>query len=95
MERAMNTMDAKINAKDLLLVFEHIKDRGEQRGEYYVYNRLRATVGHDGYTLTVENEQVSATVHFHNVVHVDSPNRTALNQFLEQVDAILAAQRNR
>ncbi len=77
--------DSKLTARELLLAFERIKEHGKQKDGEYHYHGLSANLGHDGYTLTLANNEVSATVQFHNTLQINSPNRGALKTFNKQV----------
>lgn len=80
--------DTILTARELLLAFEKIKDNGEQKDGEYHYQQLKADLGYDGYTVTVANHEVSATVQFHNTLKVQSPNRFALEKFQQQVQRL-------
>lgn len=86
-------MIEKMSARELLRAFEHIRRNGEQRGDAYFLNTLRGDIGHDGYTVTISDETVSATVNFHNTIHVDAPGRKALGQFQERISSLNASYR--
>ncbi|WP_439135359.1 DUF3081 family protein [Pseudomaricurvus sp.] len=82
------TADTKLTARELLLAFERIKEYGEQKDDEYRYEQLSANLGYDGYTLTIANNDVSATLQFHNTLKINSPNRGALETFHRQIQRL-------
>ncbi len=85
-------MHDKLSARDLLLAFNCLREEGEQRGDSYYLNVLHGDAGHDGYTVTLSDGTVTATVGFHNSVQVDAPNHQALEQFIERVEKLAHSQ---
>lgn len=87
-------MSEKLKARDLLIAFGHIQAHGELRDNVYYLNVLRGESGHDGYTVAISDELVTATVGFHNSIDFDAPSHKALEQFIERVESLNASYRN-
>lgn len=81
--------DHKISARDLLEAFSAIQQHSEPHEGHYVYGPLRADAGHDGYTVTISDENVEATVGFHNSVRVEASSSQALEMFKERVESVI------
>jgi hypothetical protein len=83
----------KLQAKTLLLAFNEIQRRGSENNGRYQLGQLYGEIGHDGYTVTISDEQVSVTVGFHNSLSVNTRSKLAVQQFRERVEALVAAAR--
>lgn len=81
--------DHKISARDLLEAFDTIQRHCEPQDGQYVFGPLRANAGHDGYTVTISDDNVEATVGFHNSVRVDAASSQALVMFKERLDSVI------
>ncbi|BFM06585.1 DUF3081 family protein [Halioxenophilus aromaticivorans] len=86
-----NSDDHKLTAKELLQAFNEIQSRGKQEADTYTLGQLTGVVSHDGYTVTIKDEMVDATVGFHNTVNVNTNSKQALNQFIEKITSLNAA----
>ena len=83
----------KLKAKTLLLAFNEIQRRGSEDNGRYQLGQLYGEIGHDGYTVTVSDEQVSVTVGFHNSLIFNTHSKLALQQFRERVETLVASAR--
>lgn len=81
--------DHKISARELLEAFNIIQEHAEPHDGEYVMGALHATSGHDGYTVTIRDENVEATVGFHNSVRVEAASSQALEMFRERLDSVI------
>ena len=84
----------KINTLQALNVFEKIMTHGHKTPEGKVLDGVNATGGHDGYTVTLWDEYVSITIHFHNTCTVEHIDKKHFENFLEKIDFIDRAHRN-
>lgn len=84
-------MDDKLRIGNLLRAFQTIIDRGERSESGHQFNGVNATSDVDGYTLVLSDATVSATVFFHNKLHIETPNRRATDAFLKKISAIVAS----
>lgn len=82
--------DGKLTAKELLLAFNEIQKRGSKQDDNYSLGQLTGQVSHDGYTVTIRDENAYATVGFHNTVHVDANSSNALDHFMDKVHRVVA-----
>jgi len=78
-------MEKAVEARQLLLAFEHIQSHGDKEGDEYHLNNIVATSGVDGYDITMTDGQCTVTVNFHNTVHTDGPSTVVLDQFIERL----------
>lgn len=81
--------DHKISARELLEAFNIIQQHSEPEDGVYVMGALRAESGHDGYTVTIRDDNVDATVGFHNSVQVNAASSQALEMFKERLDSVI------
>lgn len=73
-------MSEKFIAIDLLKSFELIYQHGthDPGSGNRRFGSLVVSTGHDGYTLTLANDQASVTVGFHNTLSFSTTNKRAL-----------------
>lgn len=89
----MTTADEdKLSPRELLLAFDQIqRDGARQKNGSFRLGTLCAEMGFDGYTVTISDEQVAATVGFHNSLSIDARSKLALQQFKQRIDALNSA----
>ena len=80
--------DARLDVRLVLRVFNSVRDRGQKRGDLYVWQGMTASSDFDGYTLALSDSHCTVTVRFHNKYTLDSPNRVFRQQFVEQLKRI-------
>lgn len=78
----------KLDHRQMLSVFEKIMTHGQREGEGSVLNGIHAESGFDGYTITLWDDHVTATLQFHNTIHCDSTDQSHLDGFLDKMAAI-------
>lgn len=78
----------KIDPRQMLSVFEKIMAHGEPDEDAKVLNGVHASSGFDGYTITLWDTHVSATLQFHNAIQLDCDNQVYLDDFLEKLAVI-------
>ena len=75
----------KLNTLQALNVFEKIMLHGHAAGEGKVLEGVNALAGYDGYTVTLWDEYVSVTIHFHNTCTYDHIDKRHLDAFLDKI----------
>lgn len=78
----------KIDHRQILSVFEKIMSNGQEEEGGRVLNGVHATSGFDGYSITLWDDKVSATLQFHNAIHCDCDNQTHVDEFLHKLAVI-------
>lgn len=78
----------KIDHRQMLSVFEKIVSNGQREDDGAVLNGVHASSSFDGYSITLWDNHVSATLQFHNAIHCDCDNQPYLDEFLEKLAAI-------
>lgn len=80
----------KVKVRELLEVFQHIQDHGDDSENGKVLGGVVANVGFDGYSVILTNldGSVQITVLFHNKHHCQYDSDTLFEQFLQKIDAI-------
>lgn len=78
----------KIDPRQMLSVFEKIMTHGQRDEDGTVLNGVHASSGFDGYTITLWDNRVSATLQFHNAIHCDCDNQQYLDDFLGKLATI-------
>lgn len=72
----------------MLSVYEKIIANGQREEEGTVLNGVFASSAFDGYSITLWDEHVSATLQFHNAIHCDCTNQHHLDDFLNKIAII-------
>lgn len=78
----------KIDHRQILSVFEKIMANGQRDEDSTVLNGVHASSGFDGYTITLWDDKVSATLQFHNAIHCDCNNQQHVDEFLHRLAVI-------
>ena len=81
-------MDEKIKIKHALEAFHIIYERGVKKDNHMVMNGIRATLGFDGYTISLSNDYVNLDIFFHNKFSLTYTNRKELEVFMAKLDSI-------
>ena len=81
-------MDKRFDIKQALRAFDKVTRYGLQQGGEYRLDGLLASSGFDGYTVTLADNHVSLTIHFHNSYDVEYSDSKALDNFLRLIDRI-------
>lgn len=81
-------MDDKIIIKDVLQVFEKIRQHGKQTSEGFQLEGITAISSHDGYTVSLANDYVTLTIFFHNKFSFEGTNQKEKHTFLEKLNNI-------
>lgn len=81
-------MDHKIDIHQALEAFNQVTSHGEKKDGEYVLDGLWADAGFDGYTVTLRDEKVTLTVHFHSKYDLDFPTNHDLEIFLQRLERV-------
>lgn len=84
----VSQFDSKLTTRKLLLAFSEIQHRGIERNGKYILGPLSGEMSHDGYTITISDEFVDATVGFHNSLSIQASNKQAVQRFKERIESI-------
>ncbi len=82
-------MEEKINIKRALEAFNIIREQGFKKDGHTIMNGVRASVGFDGYTISLGNDYVNLDIFFHNKFSISYTNRRERDLFLTKLDTIL------
>ena len=87
------SMDKQFKAADLLRAFQWIYDHGTpaQDNDGRNYGPVKASVGFDGYTVTLANSHAAVTVNFHNTLVFSTHDKDALESLHRDIDAVAEA----
>lgn len=72
----------------ILLASENVRLNGDKSSGLYTLNGITLDTGYDGYSITLKNNEVSLTLHFHNTFNLISPGRSETEKFFKQLDVI-------
>jgi hypothetical protein len=81
-------MENKLSSKQVLSVFDKIRQHGEQLDGKYILEGISASTDFDGYTLFLSDALVSLSFGFHNQYHFDYEDPTHLEQFEKKLKRI-------
>ncbi len=81
-------MKNELDSRFILNVFENIREKGEKKDDGFLYQGVKAYTDLDGYTVFLEDAQVSLRVGFHNQYHFDYEKEEHYEQFLKKLKAI-------
>ncbi len=81
-------MKNEIDSRFILEVFEKIRAHGESKDHVHLLDGVKAYTDHDGYTVFLEDAQVSLRFGFHNQYHFDYEKEEHLEQFLKKLKHI-------
>ena len=81
-------MQEKLNVRQVLRVFNAIREHGEKRGSKYYLDGIVASTSYDEYTLTLSNEYVTLEVFFHNKFALQCSSRRQRVLFLDKLGVI-------
>jgi Protein of unknown function (DUF3081) len=78
----------RLTPRQMLMLFEIINAEGERQNDEAILNGISASSGFDGYSLTLWDSHVTATLQFHNTIHCDFDSQTHLDEFLHKISVI-------
>lgn len=81
-------MKNDLNIHQVLSVYQSIVTHGRENNGRHSLNGIEADSGFDGYTVTLSDDKVCLTLHFHNHYDLNSPNRYAEQAFFEKLTQI-------
>ena len=81
-------MQEKLNVRQVLRVFNAIRQHGQKRGGEFYLDDIVASTSYDEYTLTLSNEYVTLQVFFHNKLSLQFSSRRQRVLFLDKLAAI-------
>ena len=81
-------MQEKINIKQALRVFQVIITDGKHANGEHHLNGLSANSGYDGYSVTIHNDYVSLSIHFHNSMNFEYTSLREKELFMEKLELI-------
>jgi hypothetical protein len=81
-------MKNDIDSKFILSVFDKMVQHGEKKGEEHFLMGLKGYTDFDGYTLFVEDAQVSLNFGFHNKYHFNYEKEEHFEKFIKKLRAI-------
>lgn len=81
-------MKNELDSRLVLSVFEKIKEHGEVVEGGHKLENIKAYTDHDGYTIFLEDNQVSLRYGFHNQYHFDYEHADHLAQFESRLKVI-------
>lgn len=81
-------MKNEIETKFLLSVFEKIRQHGERKELGYLLEGVKAYTDHDGYTVFLEDAQVTISIGFHNQYHLDYDKVEHKKAFTRKLETI-------
>ncbi|TRY30841.1 DUF3081 domain-containing protein [Aliiglaciecola sp. M165] len=81
-------MKNELDSRFILSVFEKIKEHGEVVEGGHMLENIKAYTDHDGYTLYLEDNQVTLRFGFHNQYHFDYEKADHLEQFERRLKLI-------
>ncbi|MCY7295565.1 DUF3081 domain-containing protein [Alteromonas sp. a30] len=82
-------MKNELDNKLILRVFEKIREHGEKTEDKYLLEGIYATTDFDGYTLYINDANVTLQFGFHNQYHFQYSNEEQRHQFelkLKRID---------
>ncbi|WP_053982098.1 DUF3081 family protein [Marinagarivorans algicola] len=82
-------MSDLINPKDVVKAYQVIRDKGVREEAGYRYKGLLAENDVDGYTVFVNDGQVSMAVYYHYKYHLDYADTQQLERFKLKIDELL------
>lgn len=84
------TNESPFKAADLLRAFQWIFDNGKAVDgiDGRTFGPLSASMGFDGYTITLENAHAAVTVNFHNTLVFSTKDKAALKSLQQDLAAI-------
>lgn len=81
-------MKNELDTRQILTVFEKIREHGEADDERHVLEGITAYTDHDGYTVFMESHDVKLRTGFHNTYHMDYDSERSADQFLKKLKQI-------
>jgi len=87
-------MQQHVSVKEALRAFQVIRDQGTKVDEGYALNGITAATDFDGYNVTLSNDQVTLSIHFHNTFDIEYTNKKELSLFIEKIQAINKARQS-
>lgn len=81
-------MKNEIDTRQILNVFEKIREHGKSDGEKHVLENITAFTDYDGYTVYLEGHNTKLRTGFHNTYNLDYKSQSDANQFLKKLKYI-------
>lgn len=81
-------MKNELEAKQVLSVFDKIRQHGEAHDGTYLLEGVKAYTDHDGYTVFLEDALVQLRYGFHNQYHFEYQTNEHLEQFKRKLEVI-------
>ncbi|RUO23898.1 DUF3081 domain-containing protein [Aliidiomarina minuta] len=81
-------MKNELDTREILAVFEKIRNHGELKDERYQLAGVTAFTDHDGYTVFMEDASVKLRTGFHNTYHLDYSSQRDAENFLKKLHQI-------
>ncbi|MGQ8364696.1 DUF3081 domain-containing protein [Glaciecola sp. 1036] len=81
-------MKNELDSKQLLRVFDKVRQHGEHDGDTYMLNGVKAYTDFDGYTVFMEDAKVKLSFGFHNQYHFDYEKEEHREDFEKKLKSI-------
>lgn len=81
-------MKNELDTREILNIFEKIKEHGEGEGGQYRLEGITAFTDHDGYTVYLEGHRTKLQTGFHNTYRLDYESQRDAEQFMKKLKFI-------
>lgn len=81
-------MKNELNTRDILNVYEKIKQHGSSKEGQHQLDGITAYTDHDGYTVYLEGYRTALQTGFHNTYRLDYENSRDAEQFIKALKSI-------
>ncbi|MCC5879974.1 MAG: DUF3081 family protein [Idiomarina sp.] len=81
-------MKNELDTRQILNIFEKIREHGEHKDERHVLEGISAFTDHDGYTVYLEGHHTKLATGFHNTYRLDYERQSDAEQFLKKLKYI-------
>jgi len=81
-------MEEHFDISQALRVFDKVVTHGKKHEDKYTLQGITAWSAIDGYTVKLENDEVSVSIYFHNRYEFDYQNSRQLETFINKLKAI-------
>lgn len=78
-------MEERIKPAVLLLAAAKIRELGTSVDGGYVFDQTTLVISHDGYTVSLSNQQVTLHLYFHNKIGIECQSARDVDVFYERL----------
>lgn len=78
-------MDEHIKPAVVLLAAEKIRQQGIPANGGYIFDQIKLSISHDGYTVSLTDQRVTLHLYFHNKIGVECQRAKDVEQFYERL----------